>query len=471
MLIYRKNTIRLSGIVVLLLGNFIAFVSDAQITRPVIHIESDLLVSAGKNPPYFLVSNQQGIFSVERNAFLLRLGMTADFDTSRHISLSYGLDAIYRYDSNHEIWLQQAYVRTKIYFLILQGGFIEESFGNQDDQLSSGPYLYSRNARPIPKIALSTDDYIVFPFTGNLIEINGYFAHGWLGETDQYVKDAYLHQKFFYIRIGEKRFRWSVNFGIHHTVMWGGVSPEYGQLPENCQAYKSVVFGKMKEEMGPVNEQQNAIGNHLASYSLGMDYSLKRYKLRFYWQTMLEDKNGRVGIDWKNKSDGLWGLTIQSLTPRPAFRKLVLEFFNSTNQSGDPSKSGGDNYFNNYLYRSGWTYHKMTIGTPLITSPVFTDRTPEMTDYLDNNRIRAISAGMLFQANAKQLYFKFIYSRNYGTVALPYSSPQDQIYSTAEYTYFSKRYRDLSFSWQAALDLGSHLGNNAGLLLKIRKTF
>jgi hypothetical protein len=113
----------------------------------------------------------------------------------------------------------------------------------------------------------------------------------------------------------------------------------------------------------------------------------------------------------------------------------------------------------------------MTIGTPLITSPVFTDRTPEMTDYLDNNRIRAISAGMLFQANAKQLYFKFIYSRNYGTVALPYSSPQDQIYSTAEYTYFSKRYRDLSFSWQAALDLGSHLGNNAGLLLKIRKTF
>ncbi|HJZ39243.1 MAG TPA: capsule assembly Wzi family protein [Bacteroidales bacterium] len=455
----------------LILAGIITLVSNAQILRPALFVETDVKASAGKNAPFYSVSNKHGVFSDEKNTLLLRSGITAGIDTSKKISLSYGLDAIYRYGSESGIWLQQGYAHVKIHFLIIQGGIVEEAFGNQDDQLSSGAYLFSENARPMPKIALYTNDYVIVPYTKNLLEIKGYFAHGWFGEKDQYVKNAWLHQKYFYIRIGEKRFPWSVNLGIHHTAVWGGTSPVYGSLRADWEAFRSVFFARMKGDQGPDNEQENAVGNHLASYSLGIDYTMKRHKLKFYWQTMLDDKNGRVGVDWKNKGDGLWGIVIQKRDDSNGLRKVGLEFFNSTSQSGDPNFSGGDNYFNNYLYRSGWTYRDMTIGTPLITSPVFTNRTPEMQDYLENNSLRALTAGIIYEFDEKQVSIRLTYARNFGTIALPYEQPRDQLYSLIGYNYYSRRYKDLMFSWEGAFDTGSHFGNNIGLLFRMRKTF
>ncbi|MFO7924336.1 MAG: hypothetical protein R6U58_11655 [Bacteroidales bacterium] len=45
------------------------------------------------------------------------------------------------------------------------------------------------------------------------------------------------------------------------------------------------------------------------------------------------------------------------------------------------------NHYNNSLagwYRSGWTYHRFTIGTPLITSAIFNER---REFGLENNRV------------------------------------------------------------------------------------
>jgi hypothetical protein len=454
-----------------ILFSVVQFAAVAQIAQPEIVVETNFKVGTGENPPFYSVANRYGVFSDEKNAFLMRAGIFAEFDTATNFSVSYGLDAAYRYDSESEVWLQQGYVRTRVFFLIVQGGLVEERFGNQDNLLSSGAFLFSENARPMPKIALYTNEYVIVPYTNNLLEIKGYIAHGWFGEKDQYVQNAWLHQKYFFIRIGKKRFPWSVNLGIHHAAIWGGTSPEYGSLPADWKAFKSVLFARMKGDQGPINEQENAVGNHLASYSLGIDYTMKKHDLKFYWQTMLEDKNGRVGVDWKNKGDGLWGIVFQKRDDSNGLRKVGLEFFNSTSQSGDPNFSGGDNYFNNYLYRSGWTYQDMTIGTPLITSPVYTGRTPEMQDYLENNSIRALTAGAIFQFHEKQVSVKLTYARNFGTIALPYEHPRDQLYSFIGYNYFSKRHRDLMFSWEGALDAGSHFGTNMGLLFKMRKTF
>jgi hypothetical protein len=253
--------------------------------------------------------------------------------------------------------------------------------------------------------------------------------------------------------------------------MWGGTSPEFGKLPASWGAYKSVFLGRMKGDLGPDTEMRGVLGNHLASYSLGIDYRLKSYKLKFYWQTILEDKNGRVGVDWKNKGDGLWGISISPPIKVEGINKIILEFFNSTSQSGDIAFSGNDNYFNNGLYRSGWTFREMTIGTPLITSPIFTNRTPEMYYYLDNNCVRAITTGIIYDIYEKQLVAKMTFSRNYGTIERPFNKARGQFFSAIEYTYYSKRYQNLLFSWQGTFDIGSHLGNNAGLLLRLRKTF
>jgi hypothetical protein len=165
---FDKLKIGSGRVAVLLLAGLMQVDTNAQILKPEIFIETGFKVSAGENTPYYSISNKHGIFSDEKNAFLLRSGIIAATDTSKRISISYGLDGIYRFDTNSEIYLQQAFVRTKIYFLIIQGGLVEETFGNQDDQLSSGAYLFSGNARPMPKIALFTNDYVTLPYTNNL---------------------------------------------------------------------------------------------------------------------------------------------------------------------------------------------------------------------------------------------------------------------------------------------------------------
>ena len=227
----------------------------------------------------------------------------------------------------------------------------------------------------------------------------------------------------------------------------------------------------MGGDLGPNAEQINVLGNHLGSYSLGISWKKEHFRYRFYWQTFLEDKNGRVGVDWKNKGDGLWGLSMERTDESDGFRKVLFEFFNSTSQSGDPSKSGNDNYFNNYLYRSGWTYHEMTIGSPLITSPLFTERTPEMANYLENNSVRAFIGGIQYQRDKNLITLKLTYSNNYGTISIPYTHIRHQFYSMLEYTIDSKRYRNLSYNLTTALDLGSLLGNNFGVMVKVRKAF
>jgi hypothetical protein len=457
--------------VLLFFLSFVQSVSKAQITQPVIFTESIVKAGAGEMPPYYSVTNQHGIFSKEKSAVLLRSGIISSIDTAKNLSLAFGLDAIYRYDSNSEVWLQQAFVKAKAYFIIFQGGFIEETFGNQDNQLSSGGYLFSGNARPIPKIAMNTNGYINIPFTFHLLQIKAGISHGWFGEKEQYVKNAYLHHKYFFLRIGHPKFPVSINMGIHHAAVWGGTSPVHGKLPSDWSAYKSVFMARMKGNIGPDREQDNVLGNHLASYSLGVETKFKKFELNLYWQTILEDKNGRVGQDWKNREDGLWGIALALANKDDGVKKIVFEFFNSTVQSGDIALSGNDDYFNNGLYRSGWTYHEMTIGTPLITSPAFTGRSPEMATYLENNCVRALSAGLLYDINELQFMFNMIYSRNYGTIIIPYPTPRDQFYSALAFTYPSIRYQNLLFSWQAAFDIGKHMGNNAGLMFRIRKTF
>lgn len=447
-------------------------VTKAQtIKLPSYILETGGSISTGRQSPFWLVSNQFGKQSVNPVSGFFSAQLKTTEDTSKAFDYDYGMELFDRFDGDNRFWIHQAYFKARLHFMYLRIGKCEETFGNQDELLSSGAYLFSENARPIPRIHVSTNDYVVVPFSANLVEVKGGISHGWFGEKDQYVAGAYLHHKYAHIRFGERRYRFSINLGFHHAVMWGGISPDSGKLPRNWNAFGSVIAGKMGNNTGPVNEQINSIGNHLGSYSIGVDYKMENKTLHFYWQTMLEDKNGRVGIDWKNKGDGLWGISLNRQVYSGGIQRIMLEFFNSTSQSGDPAKSGNDNYFNNYLYRSGWTYHKMTIGTPLITSAIFTNRTPDMENYLDNNSIRALIGGMIYKINERLITIRLAYTKNFGTKSLPYTPPKHQLYSSIEFDYPSLRFENLLFSWQAAFDIGSHLGNNAGLMVKIRKTF
>ena len=142
--------------------------------------------------------------------------------------LKYSTNTIVKYDVE---------TRHCFVFTIMRG------FGNQYDPLSSGSLLYSGNARPITKLAVSSN-YIPVPFSRGLIEFKGYLSHGWF-EEDRYTASPYLHLKNVYLRVGGD-LPIHAHFGFHHYAIWGGTSPEHGNLPNGWDTYKKIFFTRIQ---------------------------------------------------------------------------------------------------------------------------------------------------------------------------------------------------------------------------------
>ena len=69
-----------------------------------------------------------------------------------------------------------------------------------------------------------------------------------------------------------------------------------------------------------------------------------------------------------NWLDGLYGVFVDFKKNKSILNSVLLEFTYTKTMSNIPrSASGPDNYFNNGIYKSGWTYHGNTIGSPYFT--------------------------------------------------------------------------------------------------------
>src|SRR5690625_6839918 len=73
------------------------------------------------------------------------------------------------------------------------------------------------------------DEWMPIPFTAEFLQIKAHIAHGWLG-SNRHVDNVLLHEKAGHLRIGG-RLPVNVYGGIAHYAHWGGVSPEFGDIP------------------------------------------------------------------------------------------------------------------------------------------------------------------------------------------------------------------------------------------------
>ena len=386
------------------------------------------------------------------------------------LQVDYGIEAINRYNSDYDLRLQQYYADVSWWYFNLHAGARKETFGNQYDPLSSGSLLYSENARPIPKVAVSSD-YIPVPFSKGYIEFKGYLAHGWF-EKDRYTERPLLHHKNVYVQVGGD-FPVNAHYGFHHYAMWGGVSPEYGQIPDGWNAYKKIFLAeKGAEEDAPVNEVINALGNHLGSRNFGLDYQADNFGLQLYWQTIFEDGSGKR---WRNIEDGLWGLVYKNRKKnnKPLVESALYEYLHTTDQSGEHHEidgkilGGNDNYFNNYLYLSGWTAKNYTIGTPMITSPIIND---EENIQVLNNKVIAHHLGIKGWL-MDNLYYRALmtYSINYGTNKNSFEPAKKEYSVLTEVNYQLPEQPAWQFKMKVAADFGDMYGKNFGVFLGVVK--
>ena len=427
------------------------------------------VTSSHKYAPFWFQTNRFGLVSHEPHSGNLDVYVGKDLTRpNRWFDYGFGIQAVGQVNSKSALlFMQQLYGQVRLYIFDITIGIRPQVWGNQDPELSSGGFLFSQNARPIPRITIGIENYTTVPFTYGYLEVKGGLTHGWF--TDNiYVQHAYFHHKFIGARLGGK-LPVTLNYEFHHAAQWGGYSPVYGDLGSSFKDWMHVFLAQSGGVMS--NDQINAYGNHIGSQNIGMDIKYWGWNVSLYWQNIFED--GPIKPFWNtmNLTDGIWGISVRQKR-FPFISGFLYEFINTTDQSGpfhdkDGLVFGGnDDYFNNSIYLNGWTYYARTLGTPFITSPVYNENGSVI---LLNNRVRAHYIAIQGDIYGFRYRTQVSHAENYGRYS---DESYGQTRNTAILLEVKKQIPEawnLDFSLSLGADLGTQFGNSFGVMFSVAK--
>ncbi len=228
------------------------------------------------------------------------------------------------------------------------------------------------------------------------------------------MESPFIHQKNLYLKkIIDSRN--SITLGIIHLAIWGGETRSHGKQSKEFSDYLKIFFLRPGSDKDIEPERVNTLGNHLGIWDIVYETEQNEKKIRLYYQHPFEDESGARWL--LNRFDGLYGLELISDNDR-FIKQFLYEYINTMNQSGSfgatDSTYGWDNYYNHYIYQSGWTYYNKVIGNPLFT---LGSNKGSYSDglYIVNNRIKAHHLGLMGNLTKKINYkILFTYSQNFG---------------------------------------------------------
>lgn len=472
-------------------------------------VEVGTYLSGTGDNPYWLRTNQYGSVPYNTPAGSAKIGFAAPYDTSRRkFDVGYGIDIVANaagttnLPPDQPVILQQAYVKARLGVFEAYAGRRREVFGLVDTLLTSGSYVWSGNALPVPKIQIGIPNYVPIGFTKGWLSVMGTFAHGWLG--GRYVRHTLLHQKSLFFRLGKPQSTFRAYGGINHAVVWGGISPDLlgtglvtsERLPASFTDYMLVVTGLRTGDQSLIPfdnnltdfDLTNRIGNHLGSVDLALEIDLRRHSLYVYRQNPFD--SGAL-FYFTSIADGLNGIRLRNHDSKAIFQTLLFEFLNTTSQGGpefvidDPQRRGKVNYFNNAQFRDGWSYQRLGLGTPLITPRYNPDGTSTYGAFTGNNRILAwhLAASGTLPIKAKWLkqspsyLTKLTLSRNLGTYDSPYVVPLTQFSAFGQlavplqFRGNEQIVNSTEIIGRVGFDIGSLYSTNLGVYLGVRKTW
>jgi hypothetical protein len=466
------------------------------------HITYDLTTEAavgtGDYTAFQLTANRHHVLATRPNTAYLRGAVNLEHQFTNHFSLSGAVDAIASVHADHKTYLQQCYVNLSYGPFFFEAGSREKKIVLREELLSSGAFAKGANAKPIPQIHFGTNGFWTLPYTKGWLQANFDFGYGKFMDSGyredmfyqaeklnyMYATGIYYHQKHLYFRTNpEKRF--FVTAGIEHVVQFGGTgySFENGVLTEKKKPTNLKAFWNAILPLGDNNYYENdamedwIYGNHVGSMTIQLGWNInKHHELQVYLEDPFEDGSGmRKSNGW----DGLWGLEYTNKTPgRQYVRKAVLEYFQTTNQSGplhwdggdypEPIRSqitdfvtGNDNYYYHDFYNS-YSQYGMALGNPLITSPIYNK--DGFTAFRDN-RIKAWHLGVNGEITDRLSYLvKGSYHEGWGTYWNPLPAKHHSFDGMLQGIYHTGPWQ---FSAAYAFDKGNVYGDCSTFNLKI----
>lgn len=447
--------------------------------------------ATSSNTPFWMVSNRYGVVPLDAGNVFLDAGVFHNQHFGNKFRWGAGLDVIAAVPCHRNVFIQQAYAEIGYRSLLLSVGSKERYNSLWDRNLSSGDMVQSPNARPIPEVNLSMPEFTVVPWTKGLLQVRGDFAMGRSFDTDYledfanvkqtYVKNVLWHHKSFFLRIKDTRndFPLSFTMGAQHFAQWGGTStnPKIGKQPQSFKDMIRVIFGQKGGEDATLSDQINVLGSHYGSFDFKLSYTTKDLGGHFYYQHYFNDKSG---IEFANKSDGLWGIQID-LPATPWLSKIVGEYLVTMNQSGpmhfidfDHDKweggrgGGNDDYYNNGEYLTGFSYFNRGIGSPLIPAPEYNE---DGILGFKNNRVKSWHIGAEGSINALLSYRVLFTAMNgWGTSYLPFLNKKYGTSTLIDINYTHPQLKGWLFTGSVAADSGTMIGKGVGFSLGVTKT-
>ena len=469
-------------------------------------LSTEVSAGSGSYNPYYIVSNRHGIASPRPNNGYFRADLEGSLSKGS-LFFNAGIDLQASMKAYSPFYIQQLYVEgVWKQTLAIMIGSRETNSLLRDQRLSSGSMVWSGNARPVPQLWGGTKGFITVPYTHQWLQISAGMSYGRYMDTDyqedEYQKylegktgfgrswittDVWSHHKHLLFRTNAEK-PWYFTFGIEHAAQFGGHTRN-SQDPLLSDADFSPSFADLLHVFmlssggsnSAVGDQNFKYGNHIGELTTQIEYQWganNSQRIGLYGEDPFEDGSG---IEKRNGWDGLWGIEYHNSAPDAWIGGIVLEYLQTTHQSGPihwapgdfngqevssampQEATGQDDYYNNYFY-TGYSHYGFACGSPMLKSPAFNqDHYLRFTD----NRVRAWHLGIegSLPLNQEKIGYRILAShrRSWGTYYYPNPEILESTNAMLELNY---QHRQWTMTAGYAFDHGGLYGNNQAFTLR-----
>lgn len=443
--------------------------------------------AGGENTPFWLVSNIHGLGAPEFNNGYVRGEIYKPMNREKRFSWGAGVDLTGAWNLPAPFAIRQLYA--ELHYRAIWVSIGSRNYGSyyNNHRLSTGDLLFSDNAMAIPQIRIGTNDFATFWGTKGWFSVRGYLAYGFF--TDSKWKKNWVYpggdrtsgtlfcSRGVWLRGGNwEKFPLTLDVGIEMGTQFGGTIYKDGyhfKMPSGLMAWIKAFVPMSGDDTTPEGEQTNIEGNMTGEYSISVSFApTSEWLIRPYWEHYFED-HSQLTFEYGTWKDNLWGLEINF--PKNKFiSKFVYEYIYTKDQTGPVNHnytpevpeqvSGGDNYFNHYLY-DAWQNWGMTIGNPLAISPLYNR---DHRIYIYNTRFIANHIGL--EGNPlDSLKWRLLltFTQNWGSYRFPFPDVLNNCSGLAEAEYRPFWAKGWIASAAIAWDKGRLLGNNFGGMISL----